>query len=335
MKVDKSIYRWVAIAGLVLVISLLHYNTVGGNVGLHLIHRELYFLPILLASFWFGCAPGVGTAAVVSVIYAPHVFVHGAPHGAWAAVGAQVLVFLLVAGVLGALVERERRRQHETLAMENLAVLGRAAAVVGAEINGTLAVLRQVASGLDLSDRHREDTLREIDRLAAMGEVLASFVPRETLDVAVHDLNDTIREQLHRMDPQIRRARVHVRSSLDPHGCPSRIQPERFARMLADLVKNALEVSRPGQAVTVRSERGGEFCRVAVADEGPGISPGHRTRMFTPFFTTKPGGQGLALAGARKVLRDLGGDITLDSATGRGTTITLELPRETPDDLLV
>jgi signal transduction histidine kinase len=334
MTTDHPAFRWSVIGGLVLAISLLHFHTVGGRLGLHLIHRELYFLPIFLACFWFGLARGLGTAVAVSAIYLPPVLGHAEAHGSPAVVAVQILVFLLAAAVLGALVERERRRQREALAVENLAVLGRAAAVVGFEINGTLTLLRQVAAGMDPGNPRREDTLREIDRLAAMGEVLASFIPREEFAGVVHDLNASIQEQLRRMTPRIRQARVHVRESLDPQGCPSRIQPERFQRLLADLVQNALEVSRPGQTVTVRSERGGDFCRVAVADEGPGIRPEHRARVFTPFFTTKPGGQGLALSSARKVLRDLGGDITLDSATGRGTTVTLVLPRESPEALM-
>ena len=71
-----------------------------------------------------------------------------------------------------------------------------------------------------------------------------------------------------------------------------------------------------------------ENCIIEVKDEGPGIRPEHLPKIFTPFFTTKKNGQGLALAGCRKTLRDMGGDIQVDSRLGDGATFTLIIPRD-------
>ena len=61
---------------LVVIVTFLHYSTIHGKLGLHIPHRELYFLPILLATYWFGLSFGLVTSLAVSLIYAPHVFIH-------------------------------------------------------------------------------------------------------------------------------------------------------------------------------------------------------------------------------------------------------------------
>ena len=98
--------------------------------------------------------------------------------------------------------------------------------------------------------------------------------------------------------------------------------------MLDQLIKNAFEVTPPHKHITIRSRRGGAFCRIEVQDQGSGILPEHLPKMFSPFFTTKKNGQGLALAGSRKVLRDLGGDIQVTSTRGEGATFTMIIPRD-------
>jgi C4-dicarboxylate-specific signal transduction histidine kinase len=65
-----------------------------------------------------------------------------------------------------------------------------------------------------------------------------------------------------------------------------------------------------------------------IEDEGPGIKPEHLPQMFTPFFTTKKMGHGLALASCRKVLRDMGCDIQAASGQGKGAIFTVTIPRD-------
>jgi signal transduction histidine kinase len=105
-------------------------------------------------------------------------------------------------------------------------------------------------------------------------------------------------------------------------------KPYEIGHVLNSILQNAGEVSRSGYTIYVRSQRDGEDCRVEIEDQGPGIRPDHLAKMFTPFFTTKEKGQGLALAGSRKVLRDMGGDITVRSTLGNGAIFTMTTPRE-------
>jgi signal transduction histidine kinase len=103
----------------------------------------------------------------------------------------------------------------------------------------------------------------------------------------------------------------------------------RLRQVFANVMKNALEATerRLGGRVDVRLQPRGAAVVVEVADNGAGIQPEHREKIFLPFYTTKPTGTGLGLAIVKKVMDLHGGEIEIDSAPGRGTTIRLVIPR--------
>ena len=129
---------------LVAVVTILHYSTIHGKLGMHIPHRELYFIPILLASYWFGLSFGLITSLTVSLIYAPHVFMHDSLKNNMIPVSFQIVVFNLVAVMLGLLVERAKRQQENAIIIEKLAVLGRAAVAVGHEMKNLLVALKRI-----------------------------------------------------------------------------------------------------------------------------------------------------------------------------------------------
>ena len=118
MQAKREPIKAVLIATLVVVITALHYGTIHGDLELHIFYRDLYFVPILLASFWFGLRFGLTTSVVVSLIYAPHVLLYNDPHSTGLTVSSHILVFNLVAIVLGWLVDREKRQRQEVLAKQ-------------------------------------------------------------------------------------------------------------------------------------------------------------------------------------------------------------------------
>jgi len=70
--------------------------------------------------------------------------------------------------------------------------------------------------------------------------------------------------------------------------------------------------------------------RMAVSDSGPGMSAEESARIFEDFYTTKPGGTGLGLSIVRRLTTDLHGTIAVDTAPGRGTRITIDIPAGGP-----
>jgi signal transduction histidine kinase len=76
----------------------------------------------------------------------------------------------------------------------------------------------------------------------------------------------------------------------------------------------------------VKTRAVGEGVALEVSDTGPGLTEEQRTRLFTPYYTTKKGGTGLGLAIVQGIVSDHGGRIQVESAPGAGTTFTLVLP---------
>jgi signal transduction histidine kinase len=111
-------------------------------------------------------------------------------------------------------------------------------------------------------------------------------------------------------------------------------------RAVFNLVLNAVQVSpRDGEVrVTVsaiRSEEAppgvrlpGGGVSISISDDGPGIAPEAREKMFDPFFTTRPGGSGLGLAVVHRAVESHSGCVFVDSELGSGTRVTVLLPRE-------
>jgi signal transduction histidine kinase len=105
---------------------------------------------------------------------------------------------------------------------------------------------------------------------------------------------------------------------------------DKIKQVLINLVDNAVKYSPPHCAVRVKIANGGETLRVTVEDEGPGVTADDAPHLFERFFRARSAhstaGTGLGLAIARNLARLHGGDITLDTATERGSRFTLTLP---------
>ena len=107
----------------------------------------------------------------------------------------------------------------------------------------------------------------------------------------------------------------------------------RLGQVFLNVLVNAAQ-ALPGDGVechtirvTTRTDPRGRAL-VEIADDGPGIAPDVLARVFEPFFTTKPAGvgTGLGLAICQQILTAMGGDIAIESALGKGTTVSITLP---------
>ncbi len=98
-------------------------------------------------------------------------------------------------------------------------------------------------------------------------------------------------------------------------------------RILENLTRNAIDALGPrGGRVRLTVERLAEGVRLRVTDTGPGMTRAELDRAFEAFYTTKPVGTGLGLAIVRRLVTDLGGSLTVETAPGRGTTFCIDLP---------
>lgn len=98
-------------------------------------------------------------------------------------------------------------------------------------------------------------------------------------------------------------------------------------RVLEHVVSNALEASPPGAPVKINATAARNAVLIAVSDQGPGMTQQFvNEELFRPLKTTKRGGFGIGGYQVRELMRDLGGDVTVESTVGRGTCVTLSLP---------
>jgi signal transduction histidine kinase len=96
-------------------------------------------------------------------------------------------------------------------------------------------------------------------------------------------------------------------------------------RVFANLGQNAVQAG--ASEVTVKAEQENGLATIRVGDNGPGLPPRARDKLFQPFSgSARPGGTGLGLAIARDLLRAHGGDIRLEASTATGTVFELKLP---------
>jgi nitrogen fixation/metabolism regulation signal transduction histidine kinase len=102
--------------------------------------------------------------------------------------------------------------------------------------------------------------------------------------------------------------------------------PDLLGRALANLVANAMEAMPEGGTLRVRTHARAGAVGVEIEDTGPGLDEEQRSRLFTPYYTTKKGGTGLGLAIVQSIVSDHGGRVEVRSAPGEGTTFTVLLP---------
>ena len=95
-----------------------------------------------------------------------------------------------------------------------------------------------------------------------------------------------------------------------------------------NLVDNAVEaMDRRGEIVVeTQFDRPNGLARIVVADDGPGIPPAERDKLFLPYYSTKRRGSGLGLAIVRRIIAEHGGNIEVADNTPHGTRFTIELP---------
>ncbi|MBU4198667.1 MAG: HAMP domain-containing histidine kinase [Verrucomicrobia bacterium] len=129
---------------------------------------------------------------------------------------------------------------------------------------------------------------------------------------------------------------VHAKLPEEPLWMP--FDRDALEQVLLNLVDNVVKYANEGGELQITLERKPGHCRLAVMDRGPGISPSHRTRIFDKFYrvddslTARQPGSGLGLSIARRLLRDLGGDLTFEPRAGGGSCFVACLPCAAPPD---
>ncbi len=328
------IFKIGTLAALIIYISTVHILYHGTDPGFHVLHQQLYFIPLILASFWFGLYKGAATATLISLLFGiPMVVSRHHTEGPLIVI-TQIGLYFIVAMLIGWLSDRERKQQVKLFENERVTALGRAASALSFEVQDIVRQIEGIHQKSRKNDKSAEDDdMRyEINRLQRLLDALGQFrTPLGDLTLS-HDLNELVLQRLPVHNQRAAAKGVKIVLDLDKGGCPSMVTADSIPRVIDSLVDNAVDFSAKGQSVVLRSERRGNFCIFEVVDSGPGVAKEHESKLFSVFFTTKPDGYGLSLSSGRKALRDLGGDLVYAKNNNGGAIFKLKIPRETTEE---
>jgi two-component system NtrC family sensor kinase len=157
---------------------------------------------------------------------------------------------------------------------------------------------------------------------------LRDFARLDESDLSEVDINAGIESTVNII--RNRATERQVKIELAPAPLPAlSCYPAKINQVVLNLLANAIDASKSGDAVTVRTGATDSHVTIEVTDTGCGIDPSIRDRIFDPFFTTKPPGQGtgLGLSISYGIVQDHGGTIEVGSEVGRGSRFTVSLPR--------
>ncbi|HZR80277.1 MAG TPA: ATP-binding protein [Candidatus Binatia bacterium] len=236
---------------------------------------------------------------------------------------------------VSALIERVVQQERALQQAEKLSEIGEIATEIAHETLNPLAGVKGMLQALRRAPVSRESLARELtdmehglDRVEGIVRRLMDYARPLEPHAARVSVADVLREAARSARSAPSAAEHDIRIAPVAEQLRWDMDPDLMRQVLVNLIANGCEASPRGAPVEVGAavENGGLV--IAVEDHGAGIARAHRERLFRPFFTTKPGGNGLGLAISRKIVQEHGGRIEAVPADHGGTVFRVKLPRD-------
>ncbi len=227
--------------------------------------------------------------------------------------------------------------QAQLVQSEKLSAVGEFVAGVAHELNNPLAAVMgfsELLKDAPVDEKHRRHLdliFKSSQRCRKIVQSLLSFARRHQPERKPVVINLLIEEVLEIVAYQLRTSNVEVVCRLAADLPLTLADGHQVQQVLLNLINNArqaIEAHQESGRITITTERSGQFIRITIQDNGPGISPENMRRIFDPFFTTKEVGKGtgLGLSLCYGLIKEHGGDIIVTSQPGHGATFTIALP---------
>ncbi|MCD6272248.1 MAG: PAS domain-containing protein [Deltaproteobacteria bacterium] len=227
-----------------------------------------------------------------------------------------------------------RRLQDEIRRKEKLAAIGGLAAGVAHEIRNPLSSIKGIASYYKSKfEDGSEDKemagvmIEEVDRLSRVISELLEFARPTKLNRKPSNINELLKHSTLLVEQEAAAKKVEIQQNLTSDSVEANVDPDRLTQCFLNLFLNALQAMESGGRLSVSSSTGvNGRVTIDIKDNGSGISAEDLSKIFDPYFTSKPKGTGLGLAIVHKIIEAHEGQIRVRSTIGQGTVFSIALP---------
>ncbi len=228
----------------------------------------------------------------------------------------------------------QRRLQEELQRKERYSAMGELAAAVAHEIRNPLNAIGMIGQrfakefrpvrGVREYQKITDVLVRESRRVNAIIEQFLRFARPPRLHPQQVDVGPWLNglSTLFATDAKAK----HVRFSSQAATGYGVFDHDLMTQVVLNVLRNALEATPRGGSIRLSSSVSSDVLRVVVTDSGSGIAPDVLPKIFDPYFTTKSGGTGLGLPIAHRIVTQHNGEISIESPSGTGTTVTIRIP---------
>lgn len=248
-------------------------------------------------------------------------------------------------------ISQSKHIQSEIIRMDRMASLGVLASGIAHEIRNPLAGIKAMAQTLEeelegdeTKIEYSQRIVRQVNRLDKLLKSFFSYAKPQRPNPIKSDIPDIVREVLPLFERRIKEKNIKVKEVYSPSLKKIFVDSHQIQQVFFNLIINAIHAMENGGVLTIKARLPEEtnpiidrrqripklfsniYDEISIIDTGCGMDQSVLKNMYNPFFTTKPTGTGLGLSIVYQIIREHGGQITVDSEVGKGTNFKILLP---------
>ena len=235
-------------------------------------------------------------------------------------------------------ITESRRSAEQTLESERFNALTMLAAGVAHEIGNPLNSLnihlqlmeRKLGELPPAKRKEFKESIEiargEINRLdSIISQFLRAIRPTQP-QLKRESVNDIVEETARFFGPELQDRHINLEQELRSDLPRIDLDRDQMKQVFYNVIKNSIEAMNQRGTLRIRTDKDDAYVLVSFTDSGGGISPKNLSRVFEPYFSTKTSGTGLGLLIVRRIVREHGGEMSIQSEEGKGLTLTIRLP---------